>query len=159
MSAPIVDWALIKSGNRSARGNKVPSPIGPIPLILFDVSRLENNQVLAKVGCASGYTEGLYSGLKVAVISRRTINGQEQEVRTWEHSITPASFEDEFAIGPHEIIKYGDSGSLVFGLVGRLVGMCFGGSYTGDILYFTYIEDLIESIRETCGVSEVRFRD
>ncbi|KAH8434267.1 uncharacterized protein LDX57_011905 [Aspergillus melleus] len=159
MSVSIIDWALIKPGNRSIGSNKVPSPIGPIPLNLFDAPRLENKQVLAKVGCASGYTEGLYSGLKVAVISRHTLNGQEQEVKTWEHSITPASFEDEFAVSPHEIIKYGDSGSLVYGLVGRLVAMCFGGSYSGDILYFTYIGDLIESIRETRGDSEVRFRD
>lgn len=36
--------------------------------------------------------------------------------------------------------------------------MCLGGSNTGDILYFTHIDDLFQSILEVIGASGVRLR-
>ncbi|PWY68685.1 hypothetical protein BO70DRAFT_400300 [Aspergillus heteromorphus CBS 117.55] len=43
----------------------------------------------------------------------------------------------------------GDSGSLVFTSTGHVVGIAFGGSHDGDVLYFTHSHDLVDEIKAT----------
>lgn len=112
---------------------------------------LASDERLAKIGYVTAFTQGRYSGLRSVVIGTKMVKGEEVGVRTTEHAITSASFNTP-------VVEEGDSGSLICDLAGTVVGMCFGGSHAGDILYFTHIADLIQNIREVTGVSEIRLQ-
>ncbi|PLB52042.1 hypothetical protein P170DRAFT_506937 [Aspergillus steynii IBT 23096] len=131
----IVDWAFIRPLDRSVGTN----------------DELLANEELSKIGSVAGLTRGSYNGLKTAIIRTKIINGQEDNVTAWAHTITSGSLETGVA-------KAGDSGFLIFDALNGVVGMCFGGAYAGDILYFTHTSDLIESIREVSGATQVRLR-
>jgi hypothetical protein len=50
-----------------------------------------------------------------------------------------------------------DSGALVLDQAGRAVGMVFGGSMSGDLVYFISVRDLVDDInRSSTGVKAVR---
>ncbi|KAF7593794.1 hypothetical protein BBP40_010850 [Aspergillus hancockii] len=52
----------------------------------------------------------------------------------------------------------GDSGALLFDIIGDVVGMCFDGDYIGSVTYFTHIHDLIADIKDIKKTSEARFK-
>lgn len=168
----IIDWALVKPQNRSVGTNNV-SQIPHIAAILvfvtftsqvaahrslgvsklngFSLCGIQNGDELFKVGCATGFTGGIYSGLQTIYIATRLVDGREMKIKTWEHTILARSLSQV-------VVEQGDSGSLVFNRLGAVVGMCFGGTYYGDAGFFTHAVDLIESIQEVTGVREVRLR-
>lgn len=124
---------------------------GPRSLGDFEVRELQVDERLGKVGYDTGFTRGDYSGLRAVSITTRIVNGKEETYESWEHVVTRGSSEIP-------IVERGDSGSLVFDDTGAVVGMCSGGTDTGDVLYFTHIGDVLESIQEVTGVHDIRLR-
>ncbi|CAL5867205.1 uncharacterized protein PFLUO_LOCUS1418 [Penicillium psychrofluorescens] len=149
----IIDWALVKPQNRSVGTNNVAAhrSLGVSKLNGFSLCGIQNGDELFKVGCATGFTGGIYSGLQTIYIATRLVDGREMKIKTWEHTILARSLSQV-------VVEQGDSGSLVFNRLGAVVGMCFGGTYYGDAGFFTHAVDLIESIQEVTGVREVRLR-
>ncbi|PLB55584.1 hypothetical protein P170DRAFT_470996 [Aspergillus steynii IBT 23096] len=130
----ILDWALVRPLNhlnRAVGTNKIASVTsGPSSLTGFEVRELQADELLGKVG----YVTGLLG------------------------AITLASGQSQLRPGELPLEDRGDSGSLVFDPTGIVLGMCFGGTETGDLLYFTHIGDVLESIREVTGVRDIRLR-
>lgn len=90
----------------------------------------------------------------MAHITTRVVNGQHLEtLPAWEYAFVAGSR----SLTGH-VVGAGDSGALVFDLSGCVVGLLFGGSFAGDVGYFTHILDLVEHIKMVTGVVDVRLR-
>ncbi|KAL3482730.1 hypothetical protein BJX62DRAFT_245590 [Aspergillus germanicus] len=91
-----------------------------------------------------------YANLKVYHISRPTAEGTKPPILTWEHAMIRNGH-----IGP--LGDERDSGALVLDQVGWTRGMVFGGSMSGDLVYFTSARDLVDDInRSGTGSKAVR---
>lgn len=95
-----------------------------------------------KLGHATGFTRGVYNGLRDSRISEKGI--------TREHAILGPPTQAPF-------VASGDSGSLIFDELGNVHGMLFGGNDVGTLAYFTHITDLVADIKRALpGVVEIR---
>ena len=106
---------------------------------------------LHKCGRATGYTQGEYSSVRHALISKHMVNDQETQRITFEHTVTSPP-KDPFSLP-------GDSGALVFNFPCRVVGMVIGGAEMGGFTFITHIDDLFRDIKDTTGASEVRLQE
>lgn len=110
------------------------------------------DEELSKVGRATGYTRGTYGNLDICHIATKIVNGEKEDVPTWEHVLLGIK-------GGNPVVDPGDSGSLVFDEVGVVLGMIFGGNDKGNLGYFTATRDLIADIKRITGVKEIRLHD
>ncbi|PKY07427.1 hypothetical protein P168DRAFT_302357 [Aspergillus campestris IBT 28561] len=113
------------------------------------------NRKLHKVGRSTGFTSARYAGLRVAHIVRRVVDDQLRALPAWVHAF--AASWSRYVVGRY-VVAAGDSGSLVFDHIGFVVGLLVGGSFTGDVGYFTHISDLVEHIKMVTGAVDVRLR-
>lgn len=102
---------------------------------------------LFKCGRTTGYTKGVYNGLKTVHLTHAVINGELVPQPTLEHTVTNQG--DPFALR-------GDSGALVIDSQARVVGLHWGGLDSGSVAYFTHIEDVLEDIKRVTGAKEIR---
>ena len=109
------------------------------------------DSTLFKIGRATGFTKARYGNLDSVHIAERVVDGKLTTVKTWEHT-----FVTESKISP--VVMKGDFGSLVFNRSGRVVGLMFGGSFLGDVGYFTHILDVVEHIKSFTKAVDVRIR-
>jgi hypothetical protein len=113
----------------------------------FSTTLPDAGDAVSKIGRATGFTQSKYSGLRACSVAKRRVNGADVEFETWEHVVSL----------PGDIfLQHGDSGSLAFNNDGKVVGLLFGGSYTGDTAYFTSTSDLLADIRKVTGLNEIR---
>ncbi|KAL4915992.1 hypothetical protein BDW62DRAFT_218972 [Aspergillus aurantiobrunneus] len=146
------DWALLQPrGHRLVGKNIITSSEADIPDQLddFKFNLPEIDEPLYKVGHPTGLTRGTYGNLDSCHVAKRVVNGKEVDLETWEHTIVWPN---------HLVVQGGDSGSLVFGASGFVVGMIFGGAGSEDTGYFTATRDLVPDIQRITGASEVRLR-
>lgn len=171
----IRDWALVNVGEGRRPGANTVSHFLPVPTSSFfsmpnlyllqvnielpKISQLRDfvidtpplDSALYKIGRATGFTKAKYGGLEVAHIAERVVDGELTTVKTWEHT-----FVAESQINP--VVMKGDPGSLVFNRSGRVVGLLFGGSFSGDVGYFTHILDVVEHIKSLTKAVDFRIR-
>jgi hypothetical protein len=110
-----------------------------------------DDQAYSKAGRSTGFTTGLYSGLKKAHIHKEfNPHSREWEKRaTWEcvllkHQSPP-------------LAEPGDSGSLVYDpLAGEVVGLLFAESKADGHFLFTPILDVFEDIKRVTGAIDVQ---
>lgn len=102
---------------------------------------------LFKCGRTTGYTKGVYNGLKTVHLTHAVINGELVPQPTLEHTVTNQG--DPFALR-------GDSGALVIDSQARVVGLHWGGLDSGSVAYFTHIEDVLEDIKRVTGAEDIR---
>lgn len=105
-------------------------------------------QKLLIIGRETGYKTGKYGGLKACPLATKTINGQKVYRETWEHTLVVPTTKS--------IAAEGDSGSLVFDIAGKVLGMIFGGTGLHDVGYFTATKDLLADIELITGLKNVR---
>lgn len=110
---------------------------------------MANTDELYKCGRATGYTSGIYGGLKEARFAKTVVHGKVVEQPTREHVLMGHGHGEPFS-------RPGDSGALVFTIDGVVVGMIIAGHKFLDITYVTPIDDLIEDIKSATGATNAR---
>ncbi|KAL3450776.1 hypothetical protein BJX65DRAFT_304931 [Aspergillus insuetus] len=100
------------------------------------------DQSLWTIGRNTSNVRWKYTDLKVYHISRPMTDGRKQPILTWEHAMVRNGH-----VGP--LGDERDSGALVLDQVGRAIGMVFGGSMSGDLVYFTSARDLVDDINRS----------
>jgi hypothetical protein len=111
---------------------------------------LQEGQTYHKIGSSSGYTTGVYSGLKEAII-HRVLNPHTRLYETFP-TLEYAIFKSAYPF-----MAQGDSGSLVYnGLCGNVVGPFFAASKPQGHSYITPIDDFFQDIMKVSGASKVR---
>ncbi|KAI9370390.1 hypothetical protein BJX61DRAFT_515745 [Aspergillus egyptiacus] len=150
-----LDWALITPKNREPGPNTIPPNPFPsaVQSLFFEEGSISPNTDLFKVGYTSGFRHGQYGGLAECRVATcvSDVGRVEKITVTFEHTI--------LARRPTDLIAQpGDSGALVFNLIGGVVGLLFGVAGDGERGLFTHSRDLLESMREVTGVKEIRLR-
>ncbi|KAL2788064.1 hypothetical protein BJX66DRAFT_340567 [Aspergillus keveii] len=136
----IRDWALIVIVTALA-GRELGRLCRHLPI---------TDQSLRTIGRNNSNVRWKYANLKVYHISRPMTDGRKQPILTWEHAMVRNGY-----VGP--LGDERDSGALVLDQAGRAVGMVFGGSMSGYLVYFTSVRDLVDDInRSSTGVKAVR---
>lgn len=103
----------------------------------------DRNEILYKNGRMTGYTSGRWNGVATCNITTRIVDGKEITVKTKEHTIC--------AEDGKRFSEEGDSGSLVFNMLGQVIGLLFGGTQQYPISYFSHIDDVYRDITAVTG--------
>lgn len=104
---------------------------------------------LFKSGRSTGFTKGMYSGLRQVVIAKGLdLHGEEASLPTFEHAIARWSY--------RPIAESGDSGAFVYTFTGEVVGLLVGSWERMDVAVFQYIFDVFEDIKMVTGAVDVR---
>ncbi|KAL2830833.1 hypothetical protein BDW59DRAFT_158273 [Aspergillus cavernicola] len=151
----IRDWALVQPATPRSAGNNMvmlspfQNPRGLSQLHGFHTGLPNIDEKLFKIGCATGYTHGVYGNLKSCLIVTKLSDGKKVDIETFEHVVIQPG---------HTVVKEGDSGSLIFASNGLVLGMIFGGSGNNDLGYFTPTRDLLVDIKYVTGAKDIRLR-
>ncbi|CAK7269546.1 hypothetical protein SEPCBS57363_003657 [Sporothrix epigloea] len=110
-------------------------------------------QFVMKHGSESGLTAGIV--LDIESVTRHFSEGAGVEEESYELAVMHLSNPHEFGHGlPYEFSEVGDSGAVIFGLRGRIVGMLTSGSGWESIIDCTYVTPLAKlqpDIEQTIG--------